>query len=379
METVSEEGDLSKVFDFDAVVNSWPAAAQKSIRGILIHRGGETPVSVHRYEEKGRKPLHGPFFVRIHASHPVNLKWMDPFQIRDQKRGAICVEGIALSPCEGAIKQREIKKRLEFLQELMGGEKEMILAKAKALGVKGLTEKELSTFSPLSKDALLSKSKELEGDGEIRILSFSPLFLLSQGSFDFLCTRILAFLSEYHKKHPEDFGISPERIQKRFGLSQRVCALALKHLSRAGHVLYEKGNVALVDFHPHPSPEEEKLLGEMEEMYFEGKLRSVSMDEIQKRFRLSKKKLNRMLTFLVERQKIVLGKDGFFVHSKWLDEVILAIRESKKSDLSVSDFKRMTGLTRKYAIPLLELLDQMGVTRRIGPAREVIPDVGNKG
>jgi selenocysteine-specific elongation factor len=379
VETVSEEGDLLRAFDFDGVVNSWPSPAQKSIRGNLILGGRDIPVSVYLYEEKGGNLLQGPFFVRVHATHPVGLKWMDPFQIRDRKRGAICVEGKALSPCEGSIKKREIKKRLEFLRDLVGGEKEMILTNAKAVGVKGLTEKELFAFSPLSKDTLLSLSKELEGDGEIRILSFSPLFLLSQGSFDFLCTRILAFLSDYHKKHPDDFGISPERIQKRFGLSPRVCALALKHLSRTGQVLYEKRNVTLFDFHPHPSPEEEKLLGKMEEMYFEGKLRSVSMDEIQKRFRLSKKKLNRMLSFLVVRQKIVLGKDRFFVHSKWLDEVILAIRESKKKDLSVSDFKRMTGLTRKYAIPLLELLDQMGVTRRIGPTREIIRDVDNKG
>jgi hypothetical protein len=38
----------------------------------------------------------------------------------------------------------------------------------------------------------------------------------------------------------------------------------------------------------------------------------------------------------------------------------------------VADFKEMTGLTRKYVIPLLELLDQRGVTRRIGAKREIL-------
>jgi len=60
------------------------------------------------------------------------------------------------------------------------------------------------------------------------------------------------------------------------------------------------------------------------------------------------------------------------LHSKWLDEIISRIEKSKKRELTVADFKELTGLTRKYAIPLLELLDQMGVTRRKGRIREIL-------
>jgi Elongation factor SelB, winged helix len=38
----------------------------------------------------------------------------------------------------------------------------------------------------------------------------------------------------------------------------------------------------------------------------------------------------------------------------------------------VAEFKALTSLSRKYAIPLLELLDQMGVTRRRGAVREIL-------
>jgi len=79
-----------------------------------------------------------------------------------------------------------------------------------------------------------------------------------------------------------------------------------------------------------------------------------------------------MLSFLIEKKKIVQGKDGLILHSRWLDEIISKIRKSRKRELSVADFKEMTGLTRKYAIPLLELLDQMGVTRRKGSLREIL-------
>ncbi|NTU51038.1 MAG: hypothetical protein HGA94_01180, partial [Candidatus Aminicenantes bacterium] len=57
---------------------------------------------------------------------------------------------------------------------------------------------------------------------------------------------------------------------------------------------------------------------------------------------------------------------------KLLDELVLKIRGSKKRELTVADFKAMTGLSRKYSIPLLELLDSMGVTRRKGSVRDIL-------
>jgi selenocysteine-specific elongation factor len=378
MEATRKKKDPLKVSKFDAIANSWPSSSQSEIKGILVIKDREVSVSAYLYEEAGKKAFQGQYFVRMHASQPLSLYWNDPFKILDRKSGTTFFEGRVLYPFEGETKQKEIKKRLELLQELMGDEKGMVLAKTRLRGVKGLAERELAGFSSLSKDTLLKLSRQLEGEGKVRILSFSPLFLLSQESFNFLCARILAFLTESHEKHPEDFGVLPERIQKRFGLPQRILILALKHLSREGQISENGKNIALRDFHPQPSPEEEELLEDMEEMYLEGELQSVSLEELQKRFRLSRKRLNRMLSFLVERRKIVLGKDGFLLHSKWLDEVIQAVRSSEKNELSVSDFKQMTGLTRKYAIPLLELLDRMGVTRRKGSIREIIQDVDDE-
>jgi selenocysteine-specific elongation factor len=361
-----------KFSNFDAIVDSWPDAAESTIKGLLSFESQKTPVSVYRYHEEKGEDLLDQCFVRLRTDKPLSLGWNNSFEILDRESGKILFKGRILLPFDGEIKQKSIKKRLELLQGLSGDEKEMILANTRTYGVKGLTEEELVKLSALTKDKLFKFSRQLEGEGKIRILSFSPLFLLSQESFDFLCERILAYLSEFHTKFPEDFGASPEKIQKRFGLPQRVLVLALKHLSRTGQISENEKNVALWDFYPLPSPEEEKLLEDMEAMYLEGELRSVSLDEMQKRLGLSKKKLHRMLSFLVERRKIVLGKDGFFLHSKWLDEVIRELRSSEKEDLSVYDFKKITGLTRKYAIPLLELLDQMGVTRRTGSTREIL-------
>ena len=87
---------------------------------------------------------------------------------------------------------------------------------------------------------------------------------------------------------------------------------------------------------------------------------------------MSTAKLNRMISLLVERKKVVLGNEGLILHSHWLKELIQKMRLSGKKELTVADFKEMTGLSRKYAIPLLELLDQKGITKRKGPVRVIV-------
>lgn len=107
-------------------------------------------------------------------------------------------------------------------------------------------------------------------------------------------------------------------------------------------------------------------------MCYRGEFQSISLSEIRRRFRISQERLERLLSLLTERKKVVQGPEGLFIHSRWLDEVIAQVRSLGKQELTVADFKKLTGLSRKYAIPLLELLDQMKVTRRRGAWREIL-------
>ena len=112
----------------------------------------------------------------------------------------------------------------------------MLFALVQEKGLKGLEEREITDFSSLATRILQRLAQELEAESKIRILTFSPLFLLSQESFDFLCQTILSFLAQFHESHPDEKGVSLERIKKRFELHPMVLSLGLKHLSRAGQV-----------------------------------------------------------------------------------------------------------------------------------------------
>jgi selenocysteine-specific elongation factor len=254
----------------------------------------------------------------------------------------------------------------------VGSEKERLAAVCRSRGVRGVRSRDLVDLGYLSEEKLARLGEELEAEGKVKILSFSPLFLISRESFEYLCEKIVGYLEEFHKRHPSLKGVPAEKLKARFGVSQIVLRLAVKTLEKAGQVRTARERLMLASHVETLSPQEEKILQKLEELYFRGAFRTVALDEIRKEFRLSEGRLDRLVSILAERKKIIEGPEGLYIHSHWLDQTIDKVRALDKKEMSVGEFKELTGLSRKYAIPLLELLDQMGVTRRKGAVREIL-------
>jgi selenocysteine-specific elongation factor len=67
-----------------------------------------------------------------------------------------------------------------------------------------------------------------------------------------------------------------------------------------------------------------------------------------------------------------LGSDALFVHQRPLAELRLKMQALRGQTIDVTRFKQLTGLSRKYAIPLLEYLDRERITRKQGDHRIVL-------
>jgi selenocysteine-specific elongation factor len=360
-----------KTSTFDAAANISSTLTEQKCRIHFLTEGKKVSASLHFYSQKQRK-IHTDSLVFVRLTESLPLKWKDRFKILEQRDQKTVGEGTVLNPFFGLFGKEKSKKKIDFLQGLKGSDKEMIMTLAQYKSIKGLWEQELLDFSSLSQTVLQEKCQELEAESKLKILSFSPLFVLTHESFHFLCQRILDLIERFHENHPRDWGPSIEKIKKRFGVNQKILSLAFQFLLRSGKIKESDGQLALLDFNISLSPREEKHLEEMEKMALQGELHLLSLEELREHFHLTPQRLNRLLSLLVEKRKIVRGKEGFIIHSRWLEDVISRIRSCGKKELSVADFKEMTGLTRKYAIPLLELLDQRGVTRRVRAKREIL-------
>lgn len=367
-----EKGDLvGKTSCIDALIEGSFPAREEPCLFLFCHQEGDTRASLFLYDDMENEKKED-VFAQVQLSRSLPLKWKDTFLLRSPDSKTIWAKGTVLDPFSKKVDRKSRKRKLEYLKQLLGGEKDMLLALGRFKGIRGLWEKEIIRFGSLTEKRLVSLSQELEAEGQIKILSFSPLFFIAQSSFLFLCEEILSHLKRFHEKHPDMTGVHREKLRKRFDLHPRILSLALRYLVQEERIEEMGDQIALADYEMTLSPEEEKILHHLEEMCLKGEFQSVSMEVLQKSLNLSSKHLHRMLTLLMDRKKVVLSKDGFILHSRWLEEIIQAIRKSGKKELTIADFKNISGLSRKYAIPLLELLDQLGVTQRKGNVRKIL-------
>ncbi|MFZ2053871.1 MAG: SelB C-terminal domain-containing protein [Candidatus Aminicenantales bacterium] len=338
---------------------------------MLLLRDQKVAASIRVYGP-GPEPVPGRLFIGATALRPLMLKWRDTLTVQDPQHKTRIGRGTVLNP--GFTEEGKPKKEVDwdFLLALSGGEEDMLEALCREKGIRGLHEREIHEFCDLSEESLQSMGEKLEREGKIKILAFSPLFLISAQSFDHLGEKVLAYLEKFHEKHPAQKGVLLEKAIKRFGVSEKILLLVVRTLEKAGKARQAGTRLMLSSHQAALSVQEEKILQQLEEMCYRGEFQSVSLGEIRRRFRISQERLERLLSLLTERKKVVQGPDGLFIHSRWLDEVIAQVRSSGKKELTVADFKKLIGLSRKYAIPLLELLDQMKVTRRRGAWREIL-------
>jgi selenocysteine-specific elongation factor len=334
----------------------------------VVFGGEQSPATLSLYgfrEDRDKARV----FVR--PSRRLEVKWKDEFEVRSEA-GEILGHGVVLYPSAPEPGDVKANKRKPLLDQLALGEGEMLQTLAEIQGLCGLRWEQVAEFAHLSRIQVEALARGLEEEGKVRILSFSPLFLIAQESLEFLRRGIASYLARYHKKHPGQRGAPLEKIEKRLAAPRSILVLAVKSLIKEGRVVMDKDIIWLADFRIPLSATDEKTLVELETMILEGKFAAWSLEDIRTALHLSLGKLQTLLAILMERKKIVEGRDGFLLHSKWLDEIVKSIRDSGKDELTVADFKTMTGLSRKYAIPLLELLDEMGVTRRKGAVRDIL-------
>ncbi len=97
-----------------------------------------------------------------------------------------------------------------------------------------------------------------------------------------------------------------------------------------------------------------------------------SPSEVAESVRHRPKVVEGLLGYLVKRGDLVRLPGGWIVARETVEDVIRRLRSSGRSSFEVPEFKEMFGLTRRLAIPLLEHLDGVKVTRRVGDRREVV-------
>jgi selenocysteine-specific elongation factor len=99
-----------------------------------------------------------------------------------------------------------------------------------------------------------------------------------------------------------------------------------------------------------------------------------SAKEVLARLRIDRGRAEKILQVLLKDKTLVRVAEDLIFHRSALEKLrqLLARRKEQNPRLNVAAFKELTGLSRKYAIPLLEYLDRERVTRRAGEERVIL-------
>jgi selenocysteine-specific elongation factor len=146
---------------------------------------------------------------------------------------------------------------------------------------------------------------------------------------------------------------------------------ALEDLSAAGRIVL-RDRVALATHRVALSPEEERARSTIEGVFRRAGLTPPDVSVLAAEVGFPPSTVDSMLK-LLQRQKVLVRIDALVFHDEALRELKSEIASMKTaagvSKIDVSAFKERFGVTRKFAIPLLEYLDRERVTRRAGDAR----------
>ncbi len=179
----------------------------------------------------------------------------------------------------------------------------------------------------------------------------------------------------FHAKNPLRRGLPREELRRLLPRSLAPVAFAslLEAAARAGTLETTAGLVRESGYNPEEalSPIEREIAGEVEARFRDGGLKPPDLGDVLKRDRRRKN----VYHFLSEAGRLtpaVGGAEGRTVvfHAEAIAAATQRLQSASWGDgLSVSELDAILGTTRKFAIPLLEHLDALGITRRRGDRR----------
>jgi selenocysteine-specific elongation factor len=103
-------------------------------------------------------------------------------------------------------------------------------------------------------------------------------------------------------------------------------------------------------------------------------LKVPALNEVIAGLTIDKVRAQKIVTLLLRDKVLIRVSDDLVFHRSALEELRrqIAAYKVKSTKIDVAKFKELTGVTRKYAIPLLEYLDRERVTKRVGDLREIL-------
>jgi selenocysteine-specific elongation factor len=350
--TLTAPGFFRPTQTLDAALDLLPSA------GALKHGA---PIHFHAgtAEVEAEVRLLGEGFVRLLLKEPAFLWPGDRFIIR-KFSPVVTIGGGVVLDIEPPRRLRRTASLDRALRLTSGGSISVWVAEA-ALG---LPLAEMVARSGLRDQKLLASLPP-----ELTLLHLPQTWLIAQDRARELVRTIHSILSEFHGANPLQPGMSREELRVRLAcpadLLQALLASSKEFTAEGDLLRLTSHKVALAG-------REDEAVGKMEGLFREAGLAVPAVNHVLAASGIEANKARTLLQMLLRDKRLVRVSTDLIFHAEAVAALRQQIAARRGQRFSVGDFKEWTGISRKYAIPLLEFLDRERITRRDGEQRIVL-------
>jgi selenocysteine-specific elongation factor len=235
---------------------------------------------------------------------------------------------------------------------------------SQAVAETGWPAKEVNSYaSELSEQGLLIRIQD-------RLFAHFELKLAQESLLD--------AVSDFHKRDPLRPGMPKGELQEDMSralkMAPELFEAAISNLVKGqkievmGEVVRQSGRGVVM------KDEEAESKKKIEGAFATAGLKVPALPEVLAGLKIDKARAHKIMTLLLRDKVLIKVSDDLVFHRSALDQLRqqVAAQKAKSSSMDVALFKEMTGVSRKYAIPLLEYLDRERVTKRVGDSRVIL-------
>ena len=255
-----------------------------------------------------------------------------------------------------------------FLEVLSRGKTEQILqARVARRRVAGITLAGLVAETGLTRGEIEKWLEAVVGQGQVVRIGE---IVLDAAAVESLKLELIGMVQQFHKQNPLVAGIGREQLREQGQVGPEVFNAMVEALVHA-RKLEGIGDLVRLPGHGVVMKDEEaESKQKIEEAFSAAGLKVPALHEVIAGLKVDKTRAQKIVTLLLRDKVLVKISDELVFHRTALEELRRLVAEQKKKSprMDVAKFKELTGVSRKYAIPLLEYLDRERVTKRVGDA-----------
>jgi selenocysteine-specific elongation factor len=322
-------------------------------------------------------------FAQLRLERPVVALPGDRFILRRYSPPVTIGGGIVLHNKPPKLKGRAPGARERFLRLADPNPAVAMHVLVSEAGAAGIDTATLGSRTGLAPDVCDGHLESAVREGDVMALPCKPRKYLSASAHTTLVERVFGALEEFHRREPLREGLPREEVRTRLfhDSHPEVFRCLLADLVSRGKVRMEKDRVALASHQIDLAPREAELLEKMEAVFAGAGTNPPSLQEVINGLGADPGQGQKLFHLLMARGRLVRIPDSRVFHVQAIEDLKrrLWTKRAERPTIDISEFKEMCGTTRRNAIPLLEYLDQLQITRREGNQRVILPPPDSTG